>query len=112
MLNIIYQILLIIIFIVGLYRIVSLAVDQFILWIQTKKLEEMTPTEPEIDELQVVNGYDVNAFRKRMDEFKKEYYEGVPLYDVPVFEAKPDDEITGVEVITDDYEVFMERKMK
>lgn len=62
--------------------------------------------EEPVDEIDYFNGrYDVNAFRKRMENMKDEY----GLYDIPVSPEKDDD--TGVEIVSNSREVFIDSKV-
>jgi hypothetical protein len=57
--------------------------------------------------------YDVDSFKVRMDRLKEEFivedYDGIPLYNIPVIKQQDIELEAGVEVITDEYEINLEK---
>lgn len=116
----VYNLLILFIFLSTIYiglsiiNIIYNYVLQFNFWRKNKVVyydhdDESTPDV--IPEPVSYTGYDVNDFKSRMAAYKKEYHDGVPLYDLPDPPVAKHD-FTGVEVITPEYETFMDKRLK
>lgn len=76
---------------------------------QYSKEEETTENDYEETGL-----YSIRDFRKRMEKLKEEdfeYFDGVPLYTPKKEELFPNPS-SGVEIITDDMEIYMDEKYR